>query len=96
MYGLVVMLIIPRSTTMSLTNKMYEFTFFFPVMECWEYQNKYDVADENGEQTFFLKEESSCLMRMCCANARELEVSMQGVVHQILSPISNSESTNFF
>ena len=54
--------------------------FFFPVMECWEYQNKYDVADENGEQTFFLKEESSCLMRSCCANARELEVSMQGVV----------------
>ena len=46
-------------------------------MECWEYQNKYDVADENGEQTFFLKEESSCLMRACCANARELEVSMQ-------------------
>ena len=46
-------------------------------MECWEYQNKYDVADENGEQTFFLKEESSCLMRSCCANARELEVSMQ-------------------
>ena len=75
---------------------MYEFTFFFSVMECWEYQNKYDVADENGEQTFFLKEESSCLMRMCCANARELEVSMQGVVHQIHSPISNSESTNFF
>merc|ERR1712051_965605 len=66
------------------------------LMECWEYQNKYDVADENGEQTFFLKEESSCLMRSCCANARELEVSMQGVVHQILSPISNSESTNFF
>ena len=74
---------------------MYEFTFFFSVMECWEYQNKYDVADENGEQTFFLKEESSCLMRSCCANARELEVSMQGVVHQILSPISKSESTNF-
>jgi hypothetical protein len=75
---------------------MYEITFFFSVMECWEYQNKYDVADENGEQTFFLKEESSCLMRSCCANARELEVSMQGVVHQILLPISNSESTNFF
>jgi len=35
------------------------------LMECWEYQNKYDVADENGEQTFFLKEESSCLMRSC-------------------------------
>ena len=73
---------------------MYEITFFFSVMECWEYQNKYDVADENGEQTFFLKEESSCLMRSCCANARELEVSMQGVGHQILSPISNFESTN--
>ena len=56
---------------------MYEITFFFSVMECWEYQNKYDVADENGEQTFFLKEESSCLMRSCCANARELELSMQ-------------------
>ena len=46
-------------------------------MECWEFVNKYDVWDENEDQVFFLKEESSCLMRSCCANARELEISFQ-------------------
>jgi len=47
------------------------------LMECWEFTNKYDVMDDDGAHVFFLKEESSCLMRSCCANARELEVSFQ-------------------
>ena len=46
-------------------------------MECWEYQNKYDVFDQQGGNIFFLKEESGCLDRCCCANARALEVSFQ-------------------
>ena len=49
----------------------------FAVLECWEYQNKYDVFDEQGGNIFFLKEESGCLDRCCCANARALEVSFQ-------------------
>jgi len=51
--------------------------FDFSVMECWEYQNKYDVFDQQGGNIFFLKEESGCLDRCCCANARALEVSFQ-------------------
>jgi len=47
------------------------------LMECWEYQNKYDVFDQQGGNIFFLKEESGCLDRCCCANARALEVSFQ-------------------
>ena len=46
-------------------------------MECWEFVNKYDVWDENEDQVFFLKEESSCLMISCFGNARELEISFQ-------------------
>ena len=33
--------------------------------------------DEDGNQLYFLQEESSCLMRSCCANSRELQVSFQ-------------------
>ena len=51
--------------------------FDFSVLECWEYQNKYDVFDQQGGNIFFLKEESGCLDRCCCANARALEVSFQ-------------------
>ncbi len=51
--------------------------FLWIVLECWEYVNKYDVWDENGTQVFFLKEESDCCARMCCANARPLQVSFQ-------------------
>ena len=51
--------------------------FIFLVLNCWEYANKYKVLDEDGNQIYFLQEESSCLMRSCCANARELQVSFQ-------------------
>ena len=51
--------------------------YVFSVLECWEYQNKYDVFDPQGGNIFFLKEESGCLDRCCCANARALEVSFQ-------------------
>ena len=33
--------------------------------------------DEDGNQLYFLQEESSCFMRSCCANSRELQVSFQ-------------------
>ena len=47
------------------------------MLQCWEYANKYKVLDENKEQIFLLKEESDCLARYCCANARPLEGSFQ-------------------
>lgn len=47
------------------------------VLNCWEFTNKYDVWDESGTAVFFLKEQSGCLSRMCCAAARPLEVSFQ-------------------
>jgi len=47
------------------------------LLNCWEYSNKYKAMDEDGNQLYFLQEESSCLMRSCCANSRELQVSFQ-------------------
>ena len=47
------------------------------VLNCWEYSNKYKAMDEDGNQLYFLQEESSCFMRSCCANSRELQVSFQ-------------------
>ena len=54
------------------------------VLECWEYTNKYDVMDDSGNPLFFMKEESGCCARMCCANARPLEVSFQDLQGQEL------------
>ena len=51
---------------------------FYPlVFGCWEYSNKYDVWNEQGDKVFFMKEESGCLDRICCANIRALQVSFQ-------------------
>merc|ERR1712141_551180 len=47
------------------------------LLNCWEFQNKYKIIDENGDQLYFLKEESSCCMRWCCGQARALSVSFQ-------------------
>ena len=57
--------------------KIYILISFFEVLNCWEYQNKYKVIDENGDQLYFLKEESSCCSRWCCGQARALSVSFQ-------------------
>ena len=54
------------------------------MLECWEYVNKYDVWDQDGNAVFFLKEESDCFMRMCCANGRALQVSFQDLQGQEL------------
>ena len=37
----------------------------------WEYAHKYQVLDDQGNQVYFLREESTCFMRTCCANSRE-------------------------
>lgn len=47
------------------------------LLGCWEYKNKYDVMDMDGSKIFYLEEESDCLCRMCCANARALQASFQ-------------------
>ena len=46
-------------------------------MNCWEFTNKYKVLDEPGAQLYYLKEESTCCMRLCCGEIRKLKISFQ-------------------
>merc|ERR1712001_705371 len=57
---------------------------FLELAKCFNYENKYDVLDENGTPVFFLQEESDCIDRCFCANKRELTVSFQDLNGQEL------------
>ena len=46
-------------------------------MGCYEFENKYQLLDEYGTQLYYLKEKSTCCMRFCCGNARELSLSFR-------------------
>ena len=55
------------------------YIIYFPfsvVFGCWEYNNKYNVLDQNGETLLSAKEQSECIQRAFCANARAFSMPL--------------------
>ena len=55
------------------------YIMYFPysvVFGCWEYNNKYNVLDQNGETLLSAKEQSECIQRAFCANARAFSMPL--------------------
>ena len=49
---------------------------FSVVFGCWEYNNKYNVLDQNGDTLLSAKEQSECIQRAFCANARAFSMPL--------------------
>jgi len=43
---------------------------------CWEYNNKYNVLGQSGETLLSAKEQSECIQRAFCANARAFSMPL--------------------
>ena len=49
---------------------------FSVVFGCWEYNNKYNVLGQSGETLLSAKEQSECIQRAFCANARAFSMPL--------------------
>ena len=50
----------------------------------FEQKNKYQICDRDGQEVFFLREETSCCTRNCCGPQHQAALRVQG--QNLVSP----------